>query len=187
MATQALTLELPDSLLARIRDRARRADRTVEAEVLDLLSAAVPTDAAPPSGHPESPPTAGKGPRTRPADRAASDGKRGRDGARSPARPKAARSKDEEALPQDIADAIARIESLDDRALREAMKPLMTARQAKRLADLNRKAQDQGLTAAERVEQSELLHIYDKSMVVRAAAMAELHKRGVDVAELIAK
>jgi hypothetical protein len=30
-----------------------------------------------------------------------------------------------------------------------------------------------------------LLHIYDKSMLVRAAVMAELHKRGVNVAELI--
>jgi Antitoxin FitA-like, ribbon-helix-helix len=186
MATQTLTVALPDSLLARIRDRARQANRTVEAEVLDLLSAAVPTDAAPPSGHPESPPAAGKQPRTRPADRAASNGKRGRAQVRSAARPKAAKSKDEEALPQDIADAVARIESLDDRALREAMKPLMTARQAKRLADLNYKAQDKGLTAAEKAEQAELLHIYDKSMVVRAAAMAELRKRGVDVAELIA-
>ena len=47
MSTRKLTVALPDGLLARIRDRARRANRTVEAEVLDLLSAALPADPTP--------------------------------------------------------------------------------------------------------------------------------------------
>ncbi|MBO0698002.1 MAG: hypothetical protein J2P46_06395 [Zavarzinella sp.] len=93
---------------------------------------------------------------------------------------------DEDALPADIAAAVARAGSLDDRALREAMKPLLTPKQARRLAELNYKAQDKGLTAAERAEQSALAHLADKSKVVRAAVMAELRKRGVDVANLIA-
>jgi plasmid stability protein len=45
MSTQTLMLPVPDGLLARIRDRARQANRTVEAEVLDVLSAALTANA----------------------------------------------------------------------------------------------------------------------------------------------
>jgi plasmid stability protein len=44
MSTQTLTVAVPDQLLARIRDRARQANRSVEAEVLSVLSSAVPID-----------------------------------------------------------------------------------------------------------------------------------------------
>ena len=44
MSTQTLTLDVPDALLARIQARARQANRTVEAELLDVLAAAVPLD-----------------------------------------------------------------------------------------------------------------------------------------------
>jgi plasmid stability protein len=170
MATRKLTVTVPDPLLARLRDRARRANRTVEAEVLDLLAAAVPADS-----DPARTPTAG-GRRPRRSHRAEANG--------AAASHPAADSPDE-ALPPDIAAAVERVASLDDRALRAALKPLLTPRQAKRLAELNYKAQAKGLTAAERAEQDELVHMADKSMVVRAAVMAELHKRGVDVAKLI--
>jgi plasmid stability protein len=186
MATQKLTVALPDGLLARIRDRARRANRSVEAEVLDLLSAALPPDPTQPADLAKAPRAAGKRPRTPRTDRVESNGPGAGDRPRSAGRPEAAGSRDEEALPADIAAAVAGVASLDDRALREAMKPLMTPKQAKRLAALNYKAQDKGLTTAERAEQSELVHTADKSMIVRAAVMAELRKRGVDVAELIA-
>jgi plasmid stability protein len=136
MPTNTLTVKVPQELLARLRDRARQSKRTVDAEVVDLLTDAIG---------------------------------------------------EEEALPADIVEAMAAVERLDDKALREALSPLMTRKQAKRFADLNRKAQDAGLTVAERREQDELLHVYDKSMLVRAAVMAELKKRGVNVAELIAK
>ncbi len=136
MASSTLTVKLPPEVLTRLRDRARRSKRSVEAEVVDLLIDAV-----------------GEG----------------------------------EALPPDIEEAIAAVALLDDRALRKAVKPIMTKKQANRLAELNYKAQDSGLTAAEKVEQDELLHVYDKTMLVRAAVMAELHKRGVNVAELILK
>src|SRR4051812_16145165 len=44
MATQTLTLTVPDQLLARIRRRAERANRSVEAELVDVLTGAVPSD-----------------------------------------------------------------------------------------------------------------------------------------------
>jgi plasmid stability protein/uncharacterized protein YnzC (UPF0291/DUF896 family) len=162
MPTRPLTVMLPETLLKRIRSRARRSKRTVEAEIVQLLSDAIAgSDGLLANGAPA------KNPRV------------------SPDQPEVALP-EEDPLPPDIAEAVARIGTLDDRALREAMKPLMTPKQAKRLADLNYKAQDKGLTAAEKAEQSELLHVYDKSMVVRAAVMAELHKRGADIADLIA-
>jgi plasmid stability protein len=185
MSTRKLTVALPDGLLARLRDRARQANHSVEAEILDLLAAAVPADPTPSTDLTKATPAAGKRPRMRRTERADANGQRGGGEPTSAARPKATGPKDEEALPADIAAAVERIPSLNDRALRAAMKPLMTRRQAERLAALNYKAQDEGLTAAERAEQDELLHISDKSMLVRAAAMAELHKRGVDVAKLI--
>ena len=41
MSTQTLSVAVPDRLLARIRDRARETNRTVESEVVELLSAAL--------------------------------------------------------------------------------------------------------------------------------------------------
>jgi len=186
MSTRKLTVALPDGLLARIRDRARQANHSVEAEILDLLAAAVPAHSTPTTDLTNATPATGKRPRTPRTERANSNGPSGGGEPRSAARPKATGPKDEEALPPDIAAAIERIPSLDDRALRAAMKPLITHKQAERLAELNYKAQDVGLTAAERAEQDDLVHISDKSVLVRAAVMAELHKRGVDVAKLIA-
>jgi len=122
-------------LLKQIRTRAKQAKRTVEAEVIELLSEAV---------------------------------------------------SDDDHLAPDIVEAMAKVEHLDDESLRDAMTSIMTKKQAKRLAALNYKAQDEGLSVEEKSEQEGLLHVYDKSMVVRAAVMAELHKRGVNVAELIA-
>ena len=44
MSTQTLTLHLPDGLYARLQQRARESHRTLEAELLELLSSAVPGD-----------------------------------------------------------------------------------------------------------------------------------------------
>ena len=93
---------------------------------------------------------------------------------------------DEEQLPPDIEEAVARVSTLDDSSLRKTFKSVITPKQAMRLADLNYKAQAEGLTVAEQNEQAELLHIADKSMVVNAAILAELRKRGVDVSEFVA-
>jgi len=136
MSSQTLTIALPEAVVKQIRKRAKRAKRSLEAEVVGLLTNAIGSESG---------------------------------------------------LPADIEKAIAGVAELDDRALRAAVKPIMTPKQSKRLAALNYKAQDEGLTAAERLERAELLHVYDKSMLVRAAALAELHKRGVDVSALIKK
>jgi hypothetical protein len=46
MAAPTLTLQLPDPLYARLEERARRANRSVEDELLDTLAVAVPDDPA---------------------------------------------------------------------------------------------------------------------------------------------
>jgi hypothetical protein len=89
-------------------------------------------------------------------------------------------------LAPDIAEALARLDRLDTPGLREAATPLITPKQAGRLADLNRKAQDTGLSDKEEQERDRLLHVYEKAMVVRAKVLAELHKRGEDISEFVA-
>jgi plasmid stability protein len=42
MATQTLTLHLPDGLYARLQQRAQQSHRSLEAELLDVLSHAIP-------------------------------------------------------------------------------------------------------------------------------------------------
>lgn len=162
MAHNPVTVTLPEPLLSEIRGRARRAKRTVEAEVVQLLNDAV-ADLRNGSANG----TAGKRPRTRRGKRAEPD-------------------PFEDSLPSDVAAELARIEQLDEEGLRKAVHPLLTKKQGKRLADLNRKAQDEGLSKAEEKERDELLEIYEKSVVFRATALAELHKRGVDVSEYLA-
>jgi plasmid stability protein len=44
MSTQSLTLHLPDPLYARLQERARRFNRTLEAELLEVLNTAVPVE-----------------------------------------------------------------------------------------------------------------------------------------------
>ena len=44
MSTQTLTLRLPDRLYARLQQRAQQSNRTLEAELLEVLSTAVPAD-----------------------------------------------------------------------------------------------------------------------------------------------
>jgi plasmid stability protein len=135
MSSQRLTVAVPDEVLARIRDRARQANRTVEAEVVNLLTDATCA---------------------------------------------------EEALPADIEAAIAALGLLDESALRIAAESRLSKKESTRLAALHYKRQKDGLTRAEDKERRTLVHRYEKAMVIRATALAELHKRGVDVAEFIA-
>lgn len=44
MATQSITLHLPDELYQRIKDSAQQTHRTVEEELLGVIAAAVPAD-----------------------------------------------------------------------------------------------------------------------------------------------
>jgi hypothetical protein len=168
MPAKPFTIAVPETLLKRIRGRARLAKRTVEAEVIQLLSDAV----AQPNGVENLPGKEQPGAR--------------KDNMRNGKPSRITQSEDEE-LPPDIVEAMAKIERLDTAALHKAVKPLMTTKQANRAAALNYKAQAEGLTDAEEKERDELMHVYNKSVLVRSAAFAELHKRGVNVNELIAK
>jgi len=135
MPAKSLTVAVPDALLKQIRIRAKQAKRTVEAEVVDILSEAI---------------------------------------------------SDDDRLAPDIVEAIARIPGLDETQLRDAASDVLSTKEVRRLESLNRKAQNEGLSAAEEKERDQLSHRYDKAMVVRATAIAELHKRGADYADLIA-
>jgi uncharacterized protein YnzC (UPF0291/DUF896 family) len=159
MPAKTLTVAVPEPLLKELRGRARRAKRTVEAEVLKLISDAV---------------TAGDQP---PANGAGHD----RNGRVIVAGPQ-----EDEALPADIQAAIAEVERLDEAGLRRAVADVLSTKEVRRLEALNRKAQKEGLTAAEAKQRDELSHRYEKALVVRAKALAELHKRGVDGADLLA-
>src|SRR4051812_13467710 len=44
MSTQTLTLHLPDPLYTRLQERARQYNRTLEAELLEVLNTAVPVE-----------------------------------------------------------------------------------------------------------------------------------------------
>jgi plasmid stability protein len=136
MPSQTLTVSVPDEVLARLRDRARQAKRTVEAEVVNLLADATSA---------------------------------------------------ENSLPPDIDAVVAAIGSLDGPALRVAAPSHLSKKESARLAALHHKRQKDGLTRAEDNGRRELMRRYDKAVVVRATALAELHKRGVDVAEFVAQ
>ena len=135
MSARTLTVAVPEEVLARIRDRARQAKRTVEAEVVNLLADA---------------------------------------------------TRAEDALPADITAAVAAIGALDEPALRVAAESRLSKKESARLAALHRKRQKDGLTRAEDKERRDLMRRYEKAMVVRATALAELHKRGVDVTGFVA-
>ena len=82
MAAKSLTVAVPETLLKRIRGRARLAKRTVEAEVVHLLTDAVSAaDAEPRSDTP--PPVTKKNPRTSLADWAEKHGEHWGDRIRS--------------------------------------------------------------------------------------------------------
>jgi len=160
MPSSTISVAVPQRVLAQIRKRARQAKHTVEAEVVHLLTEAL---------------TGANG-----AVREKSKPKR-----KKPLETEAASDADE-ALPPDIEAAIAGLKEFDEAKLREAAEDVLSTKEVRRLETLNRKAQNEGLTAAEKTERDELSHRYEKAMVVRATALAELHKRGVDVADLIA-
>jgi hypothetical protein len=168
MSTQTLSVAVPDRLLARIRDRAKKANHTVEAEVVDLISSALGVSNG------------------RPGDMTEAVRRRNPKGRGNAKRPRDKPQEDDE-LPPDIAEAIAGIDALDEVALRHLANSVLTTKESNRLAALNYKNQAEGLTQAERREQRELLHQYEKAMVVRASAIGELHRRGVDVSVFLGK
>jgi hypothetical protein len=92
----------------------------------------------------------------------------------------------EDPLPPDIEAAVSAIGSLDEAALRVAAQSRLSKKESARLVALHHKRQKDGLTRAEDKERRELMHRYEKAAAIRATALAELHRRGVDVAEFVA-
>jgi hypothetical protein len=95
-------------------------------------------------------------------------------------------TRENEHLPADIVAAIAAVALLDEPALRIALESRLPKKDSARLTSLHHKRQKNGLTRSEDLERRKLMHNYEKAMVVRAAALAELRKRGVDVTEFVA-
>ncbi len=92
-----------------------------------------------------------------------------------------------ERLPQDLADAVAELETFDDEALWHAARGSFPAEASRRLEALHFKRQDEGLTEAEQETASELVRQYERAMLVRAHAAKLLKERGHDISGLVAR
>ena len=92
---------------------------------------------------------------------------------------------DQDALPRDLAEAVAGLEVLADEALWRAARSQFPAEKKEQLEALNFKQQSEGLTQTEQQSQEQLLTASDKVMLVRAHAARLLHERGHDVSELL--
>ena len=92
---------------------------------------------------------------------------------------------DDDEVPSELRDGLARVETLDDEALWRAARPSFTARQSRRLQALHFKMQDEGLTTAERAEELALLRAADRLMLIRAQALTLLKQRGRDISPLL--
>ena len=137
MAGRIVTIEMPDDLYDRLSRRAAEAQRSLAAEVVQLLATAVPAE--------------------------------------------------DDGLPSDLKEELARLETLDDAALRRAARTRLTARESRRLESLHFKLQDRGLTPSEREEEQALLRSYRRAMLLRAQALAVLKQRGRDISPLLVR
>lgn len=129
VAARKITLRLPDSLYEQVEQRAVEAHRSVEAEIVETVAAAVTP----------------------------------------------------EALSPDLRDAIEGLVVLDDEALWRAARLRVPEDVSARVEDLHLKRHSDGLEAREDEELSRLLHVYDRTMLVRAQSAKLLHQRGYEV------
>jgi hypothetical protein len=81
-------------------------------------------------------------------------------------------------LPDALADELATMHLLSDDALWSAVHPSLSSAQIHRLHQLNHKAGEQNLSAAEELEHQALLDAYHHSNLRRAQALAILAQRG---------
>ena len=133
MSSQTLTVAVPDKILARIRDRAQQNNRSVEAEVVELLTGAITAD---------------------------------------------------DSVLHDAEAMIATFSLLDESALRRAAESQMSAKESARLEHLNRKRRNDETTKTEEHQRRALVRKYERAMLIRAAALAELHRRGLEIPDL---
>ncbi len=89
-------------------------------------------------------------------------------------------------LPDDLTEAVASLALLDDATLRRAAESHFSQEQAAELQVLHFKRQDVGLTESETQRATELTRQYERTMLIRAQAMALLVQRGHDVSDLVA-
>ena len=94
---------------------------------------------------------------------------------------------EEETLPQDLADAIAEVETLDGDALWQAARSTFPPEASAELEALHFKRQDEGLTESEQETASNLVRQYERAMLVRARAAVLLKERGHDISGLLVR
>ena len=92
-----------------------------------------------------------------------------------------------DALPDDLAAAIAALATLDDETLWRVSQSQPTVEDGILLDALVDKRRRQGLTPGEERLLAELVDRHDRVMVLRAEAVALLHGRGSDVRERVAR
>ena len=92
-----------------------------------------------------------------------------------------------ERLPQDLADAVSELETLDEDALWRAARSSFSPEASARLEALHFKRQDEGLTETEQEIASQLVREYERAMLVRAHAAKLLKERGHDISGLVAR
>jgi hypothetical protein len=83
--------------------------------------------------------------------------------------------------PENLRTALAQMAYLNDAALWQAARAIMTAEQRERLQALHDKQQREGLTAEEQAEEQALLALYRETLLVRAQAAVLLKQRGYEV------
>ncbi len=91
-----------------------------------------------------------------------------------------------EGLPDDLEQALAPLELLDDAELWRAARSSLLQEAARRLEELHHKQQREGLTTHEDEERAHLVRQYERAMLVRAQAAALLKERGHDISSLLA-
>lgn len=88
-------------------------------------------------------------------------------------------------MPPAVAERLAFLDALDDAALWQAAHTRVAQQDGERMADLNDKAQREGLTAAEVDEQTALIDRCEDVMLIRARATFMLKQRGYDIHDLL--
>ena len=136
MAIQSMNVKLPEQLYLSLRDRAKQSKRTVEAELIEVVAAALPLN---------------------------------------------------NALPDDLAQAVATLDLLDDASLMRAAQSRLAAEISNETEQLHLKRQREGLTEQETQQLSVLVRQYERIMLIRARAVALLKQRKYDISTLIAK
>lgn len=90
-------------------------------------------------------------------------------------------------LTDELESELAAVALLNDDDLRRATRADFSARQSRRLQNLHFKMKDEGLTGEEQREEQQLMRAYERAMLIRAQALAELKRRGHDLAPFLVR